>query len=117
MARPAEDNNAFFQSLHAIRQRLHDGTFKEILEDWRWIFSYSKRYKLAIVFYTLLGVFSTTFGLVASVAGKYAIDIILLNAYAVFLTGETTYTVIHLEITDIYSFDSVTCLHGSFGEL
>lgn len=76
MARPGEENKAFFQSLHTLVQRMHDGTFSEILEDWRWIFSYSKRYKLAILFYTLLGIFSTTFGLVASVAGKYAIDII-----------------------------------------
>ena len=76
MARPGEENKAFFQSLHTLVQRMHDGTFSEILDDWRWIFSYSKRYKLAILFYTLLGIFSTTFGLVASVAGKYAIDII-----------------------------------------
>ena len=76
MARPDEDNNAFFQSLHALRKRMLDGTFTEIIDDWRWIFSYSKRYKLAILFYTLLGIFSTTFGLVASVAGKYTIDII-----------------------------------------
>ena len=76
MARSDENNKAFFQSLHTLRQRLHDGTFKEILDDWHWIFSYSKRYKLAIVFYTLLGIFSTTFGLIASVAGKYTIDII-----------------------------------------
>lgn len=76
MARPAEENKAFFQSLHTLRQRLHDGTFSEILDDWRWIFSFSKRYKLAVLFYTLLGILSTTFGLVASVAGKHAIDII-----------------------------------------
>lgn len=71
-----EENKAFFQTLHTLRQRVADGTFSEILADWRWIFSYSKRYKFAIVFYTLLGIFSTSFGLVASVAGKYAIDII-----------------------------------------
>lgn len=71
-----EENKAFFQSLHTLRQRMADGTFSEILEDWRWIFSYSKRYKTAIAFYTVLGIFSTSFGLVASVAGKYIIDII-----------------------------------------
>ena len=69
-------NEENFHSLHTLRQRVADGTFSEILADWRWIFSYSKRYKFAITFYTLLGIFSTTFGLVASVAGKYTIDII-----------------------------------------
>ena len=45
-----EENKAFFQTLHTLRQRVADGTFSEILADWRWIFSYSKRYKFAIVF-------------------------------------------------------------------
>ena len=49
---------------------------KEILDDWRWIFSYSLRYKGAIAFYLVLGIFSTTMGLVGSIAGKYLIDII-----------------------------------------
>ena len=62
--------------LRALRQRRKDGTFKEILDDWKWIFTYSKRYKGAIVFYTLLGIFSTTLGLVGAVASKYVIDII-----------------------------------------
>ena len=76
MEKPNDDNKALFQSLHILTSRWREGTFGEILDDWRWIFGYSKRYKAAILFYTLLGVFSTTFGLVASVAGKYVIDII-----------------------------------------
>ncbi len=71
-----KEKRAFFSTLHTLRVRWKEGTFGEILDDWRWIFHYSKRYKLAIVFYTLLGVFSTSFSLVASVAGKYVIDII-----------------------------------------
>ena len=55
---------------------MKDGTIVEILDDWRWIFSYSRRYKGAIVFYTLIGILSTTLGLVTSVASKYLIDII-----------------------------------------
>ena len=55
---------------------IRTGTFSEILEDWKWIFSYSSRYKKAIVFYTLIGVLTTTLGLVTSVASKYLIDII-----------------------------------------
>ena len=57
-------------------RRWKDGTFSEIIDDWKWIFSYSKRYKGAIIFYTLLGIFSTSMGLVSSVASKYMIDII-----------------------------------------
>ena len=76
MDQRTDENRAFFNSLHTLRQRWKDGSFHEILEDWRWIFGYTKRYKWAVLFYTLLGIVSTTFGLVASVASKYAIDII-----------------------------------------
>ena len=76
MENSEEEKRAFFSSLHTLRQRWREGTFHEILDDWRWIFSYSKRYKGAILFYTLLGIFSTSLGLVASIAGKYVIDII-----------------------------------------
>lgn len=76
MEQTQDEKRAFFSTLHTLRLRIRDGSFREILDDWRWIFSYSKRYKLAILFYTLLGVFSTSFGLLASVAGKEVIDII-----------------------------------------
>ena len=76
MENPLEEKRALFNSLHTLRGRWKEGTFREILDDWRWIFTYSKRYKLAILFYTLLGIVSTSFGLAASVAGKITIDII-----------------------------------------
>lgn len=65
-----------FESLDILIGKWRDGTFSEILDDWKWIFSYSRRYKGAIAFYTLLGIFSTSMGLVSSVASKYMIDII-----------------------------------------
>ena len=65
-----------FESLDILIKRWKDGTFSEIIDDWKWIFSYSKRYKGAIIFYTLLGIFSTSMGLLSSVASKYMIDII-----------------------------------------
>lgn len=65
-----------FESLDILLAKWKDGTFGEIIDDWKWILSYSKKYKGAIVFYTLLGIFSTSMGLVSSVASKYMIDII-----------------------------------------
>ena len=64
-------------SIDTLIRRWKDGTFGEILEDWKWIFSYSARYKGAILFYTILGIFSSTMGLVTSVISKYLIDIIV----------------------------------------
>lgn len=56
--------------------KLDDGTFREFFADWKWIFSYSKKYRWVIVVYTVMGMLSTTLGLVSSVASKYLIDII-----------------------------------------
>ena len=71
-----KQESATFASLETLAARWKDGTFREIIDDWKWIFTYSARYKFAIVFYVFLGIFSTTMGLVSSVAGKYLIDII-----------------------------------------
>ncbi len=76
MDRSEEEKRAFFSTLHTLRQRWREGTFREILDDWRWIFGYSKRYKGTILFYTLLGVLSTVLSLIAIEAGKEVIDII-----------------------------------------
>ena len=69
-------NSTSFESLDILIRKWREGTLKEILDDWKWIFSYSMRHKGAIVFYLVLGIFSTTMGLVGSIAGKYLIDII-----------------------------------------
>ena len=69
-----EDKNRL--SILRLIDKTRDGTINEILDDWRWIFTYSRRYKGAIVFYTIIGVLSTSLALVTSVASKYLIDII-----------------------------------------
>lgn len=71
-----KNHNVSFESLDILIKRWKDGTFAEIIDDWKWIFSYSKKYKGAIIFYTILGIFSTSMSLVSSVASKYMIDII-----------------------------------------
>ncbi|MBR2554737.1 MAG: ABC transporter ATP-binding protein [Aeriscardovia sp.] len=71
-----KQNDSAFQSLHTLKERWKDGTFGEIIDDWKWIFTYSAKYKGAIVFYTLLGIVSTSLGLVGSIVSKYLIDII-----------------------------------------
>ena len=70
------EKKTHFESVRILKKRWKDGTFSEILEDWRWILGYSARYKGAILFYVVLGILSTSFGLASSVASKYLIDII-----------------------------------------
>ena len=71
-----EEESKAFASLRTLYRRYQEGTFGEIIEDWKWIFSYSKRYKGAILFYTLLGVVSSSLVLAAGVVSKYLIDIV-----------------------------------------
>lgn len=63
-------------ALGMLLDRLKSGTFGEVLEDWRWIFGYTRRYKWAVLVYVVLGVVSSSLGLVSAVASKYTIDII-----------------------------------------
>lgn len=89
-----------FESLDILISRWKDGTFSEIIDDWRWIFSYSARYKGAIVFYIFLGIMSTSLGLVSSVASKYLIDIITgyrmekLGIMIALMVGSTAFSLI-----------------------
>ena len=64
------------ESLGTLLRSWRDGTFSEIWADWKWIWGYTKRYRRAVWFYTILGVASSTLGLVSAVASKYSIDII-----------------------------------------
>ena len=71
-----KENKIVSNSLDILLSRWKDGTFSEILEDWKWILGYSARYKKEIVCYIILGILSTSLALAGSVAGKYLIDII-----------------------------------------
>lgn len=64
------------ESLGTLVSSWRDGTFSEIWADWKWIWGYTKRYRRAVWCYTILGVASSTLGLVSAVASKYSIDII-----------------------------------------
>ena len=64
-------------TLEYIKKRRKEGTFGEIFEDWKWIFSYSKRFKGSIALYTVLGLLSSTLGLVSAIAGKFLVDVVI----------------------------------------
>ena len=66
-----KEKSTSFESLDILLKRWREGTLKEIIDDWKWIFTYSMRYKGAIAFYLVLGLFNTSLGLVGSVVGKY----------------------------------------------
>ncbi len=71
--------NKLFKSeaVEILFGKISDGTFKEFFDDWKWIFSFSKKYKGIILFYTVLGILSSTLSLGASWVSKNLINIIV----------------------------------------
>lgn len=63
--------------LETIRSKAKDGTLRTLWQDWKWIWSFSRRRRGAVIAYTLFGILSSGLGLVAGVVGKYMIDAII----------------------------------------
>lgn len=94
-----------FESLNMLAGHMKDGTFREVFEDWKWIFSYSRKYIKSIILYTVLGLLSSTMGVASSVASKYVIDIITgyqadkLGILISLMVGGTVFSVLFKNIT------------------
>lgn len=94
-----------FESLDMLTSHMKNGTFGEVFDDWKWIFSYSRKYVKSILLYTVLGLLSTTFGVVSSVASKYVIDIITgyqmdkLGVLIAVMVGSTVFNVVFKNLT------------------
>lgn len=56
--------------------RLLGKNLKEMLEEYRWIRSYSLRYKKEILWYLFMGLLGTVMGLAGSVLSKFVIDVV-----------------------------------------
>ena len=64
------------ESIKIIIGKIKDGTIREMWIEFKWMFSYAKKYKKEIVFYIFLGIFSTVMTLVSSIASKELIDVV-----------------------------------------
>lgn len=61
-------------NIKKIKQKIKDGTVREMLRETRWIYQYGKKYKWAIAYYILIGILGIGMGLIGSIASKYLID-------------------------------------------
>lgn len=70
--------NKLFRSdnMQKLFDSWHDGTFREFVDDWKWIFSYSKKYRWIVVFYVLVGIFGSTVSIGTAYVGRIMINII-----------------------------------------
>lgn len=73
--------NRLFKSkaVQYIINLIDDGTFRDFFGDWKWIFSFSRKYRWVIAFYTVLGIISSSLSLLSSVISKYLVDIVTVD--------------------------------------
>ena len=57
-----------------VIKKIQDGMLQEMWNEAKWMWQYIRRYKFAVFFYLILGIFSTLMGLAGSVLSKYLID-------------------------------------------
>ena len=64
-------------AVQSILNKWHDGTFSDFIGDWKWIFSFSKKYRAIIVFYTVIGILGSTLSLGGAYVSRILINIIV----------------------------------------
>ncbi|MBR7070867.1 MAG: ABC transporter ATP-binding protein [Clostridia bacterium] len=65
------------EALQILINKIYDGTFSEFIDDWKWIFSFSKKYRWIVIFYTVVGIFGSSLSLGAAYVSRMLINIIV----------------------------------------
>lgn len=65
------------QLIIKMMSKIRQGYLKELYRETIWMYQYTKRYWLSIVFYILAGIFGTAMALGSSVMSKYLIDAVV----------------------------------------
>lgn len=73
------------QAARMIREHIKNGTFGELLADWKWILRFSRGYWSSILLLTLFGLGTSGLGLLGSVISKLLIDSIMSKNAALLL--------------------------------
>ena len=71
--------NRLFHSdaIQELIRRLDDGTFADFIDDWKWIFSFSRKYRWIILFYTLVGIFGSSLSIGSAWLSRTLINIVV----------------------------------------
>lgn len=65
------------EAIKIIKNKLKDGTLRTVWNDWKWIWSFSRKHWVRVLLYTLCGIGASGLGLLAGVVSKYMIDAIV----------------------------------------
>ena len=75
-----------------LKQKIGDGTFREMWQEGKWMFQYIRRYRHVVMIHILLGILSTVMGLLSSIGMKRMIDVVT-GYYYGGITGAAIYMV------------------------
>jgi len=106
------------QAVRILRQKLRDGTLKDVLRDWIWIWSFSRKHALSIGLYTLFGIISSCIGLISGIVSKYLIDCIVsfnrsaLLPLAVLMVATAVFSVVFRSLTTRFSAKLSISMHN-----
>ncbi len=64
-------------NVQILHDSMRDGTIKEFVDDWKWIFSFSKKYRWIVVFYVFVGILNSTMSIGTAYVGRIMINIIV----------------------------------------
>lgn len=59
-----------------VKQKIADGTFREMWAEAKWMFTYIRRYRAVVCIHIVLGILGTVMSLLSSVAMKQLIDVV-----------------------------------------
>ena len=59
-----------------FKQKIEDGSFREMLREAKWMFVYIRRYRLIVLIHIVLGVLGTAMSLLSSIAMRQLIDVV-----------------------------------------
>ncbi|MCR5042125.1 MAG: ABC transporter ATP-binding protein/permease [Clostridia bacterium] len=92
-----------------MKQYLNKRVLRNVIREWKWIFSYIRRYKLTVFVYIFFGLFSSVLAVASSVASKFLIDAVIdknrdtlyisASAVAVLLVSQTLFQALSSRIT------------------
>ena len=64
-------------NMQILHDSMRDGTIKEFIADWKWIFSFSRKYRWIVVFYAIVGILNSTMSIGTAYVGRIMINIIV----------------------------------------
>lgn len=106
------------QTLKLLRQKIKDGSLRDLLRDWLWIWSFSRRHWPSILLYTFFGIAGSCIGLISGIVSKYLIDCIValetqrLPLLAGLMVGSAVFSVLFRSLTTRFSARLSISMHN-----